>query len=73
LEDIKSLDDAILLAQAIDEYLLTPLHAYCNDNVKKMLSLDNIWDTINQHHEIPDFVQGALKEVNLLINAFCVI
>jgi hypothetical protein len=63
LEKIETLEDAIALAQAADEYLLQPLSATCAKHIEKMLNMENIWNILQQLNKIPNLAKAACGKV----------
>jgi hypothetical protein len=62
-EKIEKLEDAFALAQAADEYLIHALKAPSSKAIQKMLSVDNIWDSINQLQRFPELAKATCEEV----------
>jgi len=52
-EDL-SLEDIVALALAADEFLLLPLKRFCVSEIKRLLTVDNVWNTLNLMVQIPD-------------------
>jgi hypothetical protein len=63
LEKIETLEDAIELALAADEYLLQPLREICAKLIEEMMNMENIWNTLQQLNMIPDLAKAACGEV----------
>jgi len=63
-EDL-SLEEAVALALAADEFLLVPLKNFCFSEIKRMVTVETVWNTLNLVVRIPD-LPDACAEVRYL-------
>jgi hypothetical protein len=54
-------DDTIDLTLAADEFLLEPLKKFCIKEIEELLSVKNVWTTLNRLHHIPDVAEACKK------------
>jgi len=47
VEEDLSLEDAISLALAADEFLLMPLKGFCASEIKRLVTVETVWSTLN--------------------------
>jgi len=47
LDEISNVEDAVLLALAADEILLEPLRTIASLEIEKMVTVENVWPTLN--------------------------
>jgi len=59
-EDL-TLVDAVALALAADEFLLVPLKNFCASEIKRMVSLETVWYTLNLVVRIPDLPDACAE------------
>jgi len=58
-------EDAVALGLAADEFLLVPLKRFCASEIKRLVTVDTVWSTLNSIVRIPD-LPDACSEVNFL-------
>jgi len=54
MEEDLTLEDAVALGLAADEFLLVPLKSFCASEVKRLVTLETVWNTLNLIVRIPD-------------------
>jgi len=64
LEELSKLEDAVLLGLAADEFLLEPLQTFCALEIERMVTVENVWQTLNSVCLIPKVAEGCI-EVNM--------
>jgi len=63
VEEDLSLEDAVALALAADEFLLVPLKGFCASEIKRLVTVETVWNTLNSLVRIHDLPE-ACAEVN---------
>jgi len=65
MEEDLTLEDAVALALAADEFLLAPLKGFCASEIKRLVTVETVWNTLNLIVRIED-LPDACAEVNFL-------
>jgi len=63
---MSTLEDAVALGLAADEFLLNPLKSFCASEIKRLVAVETVWKTLNSVIRIPD-LPDACSEVNKII------
>jgi len=63
LEEMKTVEDAVALGLAADEFLLESLRSFCASEIKRLVTVENVWSTLNSAVLIPALAD-ACSEVN---------
>jgi len=61
------LEDAVLLARAADEFLLEPLQKFCALEIERMVTVENVWPTLNSISHIPKVAVACFKVIIFVI------
>jgi len=69
VEEVEFLEDAIALGLAADEFLLVPLKLFCVHEIKRLVTVDTVWRTLNATVRIPALAE-ACSEVDCFENKF---
>jgi len=64
LEKASTVEDAVALALAADEFLLDILKSFCASEIKRLVTVETVWNTLNSIVRIPD-LPDACTEVKL--------
>jgi len=57
VEEDLTLEDAVSLGLAADEFLLVPLKRFCASEIKRLVTLEAVWKTLNsivRIHVLPE-------------------
>jgi len=54
LEKDLTLEDAVALGLAADEFLLDILKSFCASEIKRLVTMETVWRTLNLIVRIPD-------------------
>jgi len=65
VEEVSSLEDAIALGLAADKFLLVPLKLFCISEIRRLVTVETVWNTLNALIWIQD-LPDACAEVKLL-------
>jgi len=65
VEEVSTVEDAVALGLAADEFLLVPLKAFCVSEIKRLVTVETVWTTLNSIIRIPD-LPDACTEVKTL-------
>jgi len=60
IDEISNLEDAVLLAIAADEFLLEPLQTFCALEIERMVTVENVWSTLNAICHIPKVAASCI-------------
>jgi len=63
VDKISTVEDAVSLALAANEYLLEPLKTYCALKIEKMVTVNNVWLTLNSTCLIPKVAAACSKVI----------
>jgi len=63
LDKTSSVEDAVLLALAAEEFLLEPLQIFCRSEIERMLTEENMWPTLNSIIHIPKIASACSKVI----------
>jgi len=66
VEEVSTVEDAVALGLAADEFLLVPLKAFCASEIKRLVTVETVWNTLNSIVRIPD-LPDACTEVKTFI------
>jgi len=69
VEEDLTLKDAVALALAADEFLLAPLKSFCASEIKRLVTVETVWNTLNSIIRIPD-LPDACVEVKFTIKYY---
>jgi len=64
LEEITHVEDVISLAFAADEFLLELLTQFCITELEKLVTLENVWPTLNSLSLLPKVAAACSKVTN---------
>jgi len=67
--DDLSLEDAVALALAADEFLLNLLKDFCASEINRLVTVETVWTTLNSIVRIPDLPE-ACSQVKMVIILF---
>jgi len=65
VEEDLTLKDAVALALAADEFLLNLLKSFCASEIKRLVTVETVWTTLNSIVRIQD-LPDACFEVNYI-------
>jgi len=68
LEGTSKLEDFVLLALAADEFLMEPLRDLCRFEIEKLVTVKNVWLTLNSICLVPKIAAACTKVIIL----FCI-
>jgi len=68
LEKIPKLEDAISTALAADEYLLEALRGLCCLEIERMVTVENVWHTLNSTCLVPKVASACCNVTNRNLN-----
>jgi len=60
-EPISNVEDAVLLGLAADEFLMEPLQTFCALEIERMVTVKNVWQTLNSICLVPKLAEGCFK------------
>jgi len=63
VEKISKLEDLISLALAADLFLLEPLKNFCHSEIEKMVTVKNVWSTLNATCIVPKVAAACFKVI----------
>jgi len=63
VEEDLPLDDVIVLGLTADEFLLVPLKRFCASEIKKLVTVETVWNTLNSVVYVAGLSE-ACKKVN---------
>jgi len=52
-DEMKTVEDAAALGLAADEFLLVSLRSFCVSEIKRLVTVENVWKTLNATVLIP--------------------
>jgi len=61
MEEELTLEDAIALGLAADEFLLAPLKGFCTSEIKRLVTVETVWTTLNSIVRIPDLPEACTQ------------
>jgi len=61
VEEDLSLEDAVALGLAADEFLLDLLKLFCASEIKKLVTVESVWNTLNSIVRIPDLPEACSR------------
>jgi len=59
VEDVSVLEDAVALGLAADEYLMNPLKSFCASEIKRLVTVETVWKTLNSVIRIPGLPEAC--------------
>jgi len=61
VEEDLTLEDAVALALAADEFLLVSLKAFCVSEIKRLVTVETVWNTLNSIVRIQDLPDACME------------
>jgi len=71
LDKISALEDAVSLSFAADEYLLEPLKTFCAAEIERLVTVENVWPTLNFICLIPKVAAACSKVHSVFLKVYC--
>jgi len=59
LEQVSTLEDAVALGLAADEFLLDALKVFCVSEIKRLVTVETVWNTLNSIVLVPDLPEAC--------------
>jgi len=61
VDKITNLEDFVSMALAADEFLLEPLMNYCVSEIRKLVTVENVWQTLNATCLVPKIAAACCE------------
>jgi len=61
LEDVSTVEDAVALSLAADEFLLAPIKEFGASEIKRLVTVENVWTTLNSIVLIDDLPDACIQ------------
>jgi len=69
VEEVSSVEDAVALAVAADEFRLTQIKDFCASEIERLVTVETVWSTLNSIVRIQD-LPDACSQVNLIFTKY---
>jgi len=63
VEKISNLEDAVSLALAANKFLIEPLQTFCRSEIERMVTVENVWQTLNSIIYFPKIASFCSKVI----------